>query len=327
VFDATGAITVADDSGHSHTVTASVPADVLAAYATREAQRDAQNLADAAAPIAVNDDPSDGICAPVTDEESSGKVINVVIAGRAAQSKSTRHAAVKQSGNNTENTMADNDKQIADLTKRLDRAERIAKMSLGHKAHFDTLKGEDQDAFLSKSSKDRDAEIAECEKANEVVYTSKSNGRVFRKSDSPDLVDMAKQLDSQAEQLAKRDEAIEKADIRKQAAEVLGGMPGDDETHDLIVRSLRKSLTAEQLTKAIATLNGMRSTSTIGKRAPGVNGGEVTGDDPVSKRAVFDTKLADFAKAAGKTPVQAFEAFCNTSEGAELYAASRVIQA
>lgn len=219
----------------------------------------------------------------------------------------------------------EHDAKIADLTKRNERLERIAKLNGAHKAHFDTLTSEDAEAFLAKSAKDRDAEIAEIEKGNAPIWTGEVTGVAVRKSDGALALQLAKQNEANAVALAKREAEIEKAEVRAQASEILKGMPGDDATHDLIVRSLRKSgAKTEDIEKAFATLKGMRDTSKIGKAAPGVGGGEPADGEPIAK---FNTKLTEFAKAANKTTVQAFEAFCNTPEGAELYAASRRIQA
>lgn len=314
VFDAkTGAITVADDSGHSHTIEAVVPSDVLALYTVREAQRDAANLADAASDGAPSQE--------ISDEESRSAPTVVVVTARAPHSKSTRSGSASESGLNTkEPIMAnENDAKIADLTKRNERLERLAKLNGAHKAHFDSLTGDAQDEFLAKSAADRDAVIADvvkrAEEAEKVVYTSTSTGVVYKAKDDPRLIDMAKRLDEQAQ-------AIEKADVRKAALEVLGGMPGDDETHDFIIASLRKGGDPVKAQKALEALKGMKATSTIGKAAPGFGGSqtELAGDVDATM-AALEKGLVAFCKAQNITKnlwTDGLAAFVQTDEGKAL---------
>ena len=67
--------------------------------------------------------------------------------------KSTRPVAKSQAGPTSKETTTmptEQEIQIADLTKRNERLERVAKMSGRHKSHFDTLIGEDADAFVAQ---------------------------------------------------------------------------------------------------------------------------------------------------------------------------------
>ncbi|HSN29510.1 MAG TPA: XkdF-like putative serine protease domain-containing protein, partial [Kofleriaceae bacterium] len=161
-FDATsGAIAIGADSGHTHTIAAVVPPDVLAAYAALDAAQDAENAETAATPTEILAEQSDGVCAPVTDEESSGKVSVVVVQARAPQNKSTPRSAMPHGALNTEKSQMDKDKQIADLTTKTaeleKRAGALSKMSAVAFAVFKSLTGQDADAFLAKSSAEQDA--------------------------------------------------------------------------------------------------------------------------------------------------------------------------
>jgi hypothetical protein len=308
-FDTTtGAITIGADSGHTHTVTAVVPPDVLAAFAALDAARDQENAAIAA-------DPTEAICEPVTDEESSGKVQLVVVQARAPIGKSTQGAAAPHVALTTEESMSntpDLAKQLADLTKSHERLARIAKLSGAHKAHFDTLSADDAEVFLAKSATDRDALCAEVskrdEEANKVVYVSKSSGDVYKAKDDPRLVEMAKAMDKQAVE-------IKKAAIRKTAAEVLGGKaPGDDETHDFIVEALGGN------EKAMTALKGLVASSTIGKKAPGFNGSDPAAASETDALTALTTGVTKFAKEKNIPNVwtDAMAAFVQTDEGKAL---------
>jgi hypothetical protein len=235
-----------------------------------------------------------------------------------ATNKSTRSGTSPESGSNTENTMADQN-QIADLTKRNERLERIAKMSGAHKTHFDTLTGEDADAFLAKSAADRDVAIQKAADANPVVFTGEVTGVVVRKSDGDLAKKLAEQNEKNAAELAKSAATIEKAEIVSFAKANMNNIPGDDETHAYIVKSIRKGGgSAELIAKAEAAIKGANAETKVGKKAPGFGGGDPTETDdaPLTK---FNVKLAEFAKSKNQTPVEATGAFVETPEGASLY--------
>lgn len=206
-------------------------------------------------------------------------------------------------------TMDPKDQEIASLKKTL--AGLIALSSAEH-AHYKTLGGDEQAVFLAKSATDRAAVITEiakrAEEADKVVYVSKANGDVFKAKDDPRLVEMAKRED------AARAE-VKKAAVRKQAAEVLGGAPGDDETHDFIIEAIGSN------EKAVEALKGLVATSTIGKRAPGASGSDVSESGSESETlAKFEKGLVAFAKSKDIKNVwtDARAAYLQTEEGEAL---------
>lgn len=273
IFDPTsGAITVADDSGHGHTVTAAVPADVLALYATREKQRDLQNLTEAATPVVVDDDQSDGICTPVTDEESSGKVSVVVVQARAPQNKSTPRNAMPHGGLNTEKSQMDKDKQIADLTAKNaeleKRAGALSKMSAVAFAVFKSLTGEAAEAFLAKSDADRAPQIAEFEKGAAIEYTA-LDGTVYRKSDDPRMVTLAKRADE--ERTARLN-----VELAKRASDTLGNLAGADEAHIELLKAVELIPDEKKREAAKTTLKAANDAMAKRGVAKGIGGGNVT---------------------------------------------------
>lgn len=296
IFD-NGTLTILADSGHTHQLAEGqpglvvVPADAMVVVAARAPGSPTR--------IAVQSDPRE-LVSPV---------------------KSTPSQPLPHKGITPEKSpmATEQDKTIADLTAKLSKAERIAKLSGAHKAHFDTLTNDDAEAFLAKSNTERDALVAEFSKrndeANKVIYVSKSTGDVYKAKDDSRLVEMAKAMDKQAE-------TIEKADIRKRAAEVLGGMPGTDEAHDLIVRSLVKSgAKQEEIDAAFATLTGMKASSTIGKRAPGAGEVDLQSGNPDDAMVALEKGLTTFAKAQNITKniwTDGLNAFVQTTEGAAL---------
>lgn len=241
---------------------------------------------------------------------------------KSGAANSTQVSSLLQRDPTTEGTMSqapDLSKQLADVTKRNEQLERIAKMSGVHKAHYDTLTADDASTFLAKTNAERDTILSDVAKRNEesnkVVYVSKSSGDVFRAKDDTRMVDMAKKMDEQFV-------ALEKTKIRKQALETLGGMPGSDDAHDLIVGSLLKSgAKEEEIKAALEVLQGMKATSSIGKKAPGVNPGEdaptASADEALEK---LEKGLVAFAKSKNISNVwvEGLAAFVQTDEGAQL---------
>lgn len=209
------------------------------------------------------------------------------------------------------------DIKTADLTKRLERAERIVKMSGAHKAHFDTLTGESADAFLAKSVTERDGVIAElakrAEDGDKVIYVSKANGDVFRAKDDPRMVEMAKREDAALEK-------IEKSELTSFAKANMNNIPGDDETHAYIVKSIRKGGgSAELIAKAEASIKGANTATKVGKAAPGFNHGTEPTDD-ASPQKRWDAEVAKVATENKVSVAKATDLFAGTEAGKQLYA-------
>ncbi len=205
------------------------------------------------------------------------------------------------------------DVQIADLTKRAERAERIAKMTGAHKTHFDTLTGDDAEAFLAKSPAERDAVIAKAIADDPVEV--EFNGRQYRKSAGEGVLELARAAKAQAEQ-------IEKAEIEKQATAHLGNCPGDDETHRFIVKAIVATKNADMIAKAFTALDGANAVmKDRSKPAGGDGGGDGSKTEPATDAYDALSKgLAAFCKAnqISKVWTVGLEKFVATDEGRAL---------
>lgn len=202
---------------------------------------------------------------------------------------------------------------LSDLTKRSERFERIAKMSGAHKAHFDMLAGDEAEAFLAKTNTDRDAQIAKAVADDSVEV--EFNGQQYRKSAGPAVIELAKAAKAQAEQ-------IEKSEIAALAKSHLGALAGDDATHQLIVRALRKSGAAQaDIDKAFTAMKGWNDLGTAAQVAKGVNPGEdaKSGTEP---QAQLDSLIAKHATENKVSRPEATAAVLSTPEGRQLYAAA-----
>lgn len=303
-YDATtGAITIAMDSGHDHTVDAVVPADVIA-----EAAEDHSKCGSCGAECDDDDRfcPSCGmrmggnrVPGAVTDDPSSGATV-IAISLQAPAGKSPLPGVtptVKQEPK--EHTpMATEKEQIAELEKRAARFEKMSSLTDAARLHLGKLHGSEADAFIAKSAHERETVLADIAKADEVVHTSLS-GRVFRKSDSVDLINMAKQLDELTVSKQKADAEVKSATFAKRGDEVLSnfakGAKGD--LRGRIMEALNDKFTVPaEYEEAVTAMKGMNAAFGQLGIPRGYDG---SGDSPGASGAQkkLDVAVAAFAKA------------------------------
>lgn len=209
------------------------------------------------------------------------------------------------------------------LTKGLLVLEQKSTLTDAARAHLATLTGADADAFLAKSVNERAAIVDAISKAaeatNAVVYTSKSDGAIYRAKDDPRLVEMAKREDLRNEELTKSREAIEKGEFEKKALATIPLFTKSVDVGTYIMRSVVKG-GGDQKTvdDAVAALKGANGALEILGKMQGTLVDDVKGgNDP---KSVFDAELAKFAKGVNKTPAAATSDFIRTQQGADLYA-------
>ena len=221
--------------------------------------------------------------------------------------------------------MADaKDDQIAALTKTVARLEQLATLTDAQRAHHGTLRGPDAETFLAKSTSERNAILVEIEKANEVVHTSAIDGTVYRKSDDPRLVAMAKRADATAVELAKAQAASETQAIEKRAAADLSHFAKTLPVHVAIVRALDAIADEAVRKEAHESVKAANAAMVALAKAHGASPGAPPTDSP---QAAFDAERTSFAKAKFKTEAPSESQiravtgeFIKTARGAELYA-------
>jgi hypothetical protein len=307
--DTEGKLAVLADSGHTHTLTEMpkvivAPADAV--VVTEEKRGSAPTV------VNVTFDPR-----TLLDAASSTTTTAI---RNAIASKSTRLNLTRKVAPMTlEEALA----EIEDLKAKLEAAkgdtsdaEKRASLTDAQRAHLKGLDKADAATFLAKSTSERDAAIAKALESDPVEV--EFNGQSYRKSAGSAVVELAKAAKAQAEMLAKQADEIEKSDIRKAAADLFGGMPGDNDTHDYITRVLRKD--AAMYEKAAATIRGMKSTSSIGKKAPGA-GGEAVAEGNEAELASLVAKHVAEHKTDERT---ARLAVVKSGRGRELYNAIEI---
>lgn len=248
-----GAIEILADSGHSHQLAADQPAVVIVA------PTDIVVVAEA---VAMRRSPTTNTPARKSATSDSPR----------STQPSTVNSHTEQSTMKTaEEKLVELEKQHTDTTKRLERAERIAKMSGVHKTHFDTLAGEAQDEFLAKSNAERDAVIKEALEADPIEV--EFEGQVYRKSAGPQMVALAKSAKAAHEK-------AEAQEIEKQATAHLGNLAGDKSEHAEIIKAIVSHTKGnlELRGKLLKVLDGANAIAKGRTVAPGHDGAGSTED-------------------------------------------------
>lgn len=142
------------------------------------------------------------------------------------------------------------------LTKRLDRAEKLATLTDAHKAHFAKLDETAQAAFLALDVAGRQGVIdAEVRKANEAdpVVATLPDGTAIRKSADPVLIALARQSEADRAEISKLRTASGDVVFRKRAESELANLPGSIEGKAAILKSL-DALPEAQRAEALAAV-------------------------------------------------------------------------
>ena len=203
--------------------------------------------------------------------------------------------------------------QIADLTKRAERAESVASLSDAHRAfHKSIVTTEAADAFLAADETARNAEIAKAQDANAVVYTA-MDGSTFRKSDDPRLAKMAQEMDAEKKKRLKMEAEAYKADLEKRAAE-LSHIPGDLNVRVALLKGI-DTLPAEDKAAAVKALKAQNERLGKAFEQLGTSAAPSADDnlDPL------DAMASDIAKRDGISFEKAYGKALATAEGQKLY--------
>lgn len=157
-------------------------------------------------------------------------------------------ADLLKSAGDGEEEQAKGDSDMADkeqdaLKARVAHLTAVAALSGAHKSHFDTLDEDGQAAFLKMDNAEKDAAIKAAEtakaEADPVVYTA-DNGAIYKSSDDPRLVAMAKERDTERKETIRLQKVAEDQALEKRASTELANLPGELSVRKEILRQVEK---------------------------------------------------------------------------------------
>ncbi|TMQ06614.1 MAG: hypothetical protein E6J91_37500 [Deltaproteobacteria bacterium] len=317
----TGAVTIGEDSGHSHTVDAVVPPDVLAA-AAEDVERRCPicgakcDDGDHYCPMCGKPLGGDAVPTSVVDEPSSGKTSVVVVAARAPASISTpAPPAPTVDGKSQENPPMD-----PKFAKMLAAALALPEPQ---RLHVAKLGPEDQAAFLGMSPADQDNAVKAAEAADPEVYKTAA-GISIRKSHGPLAEQMARQADTTAAELAKQAQqlAIEKAErarvtLEKRASDLIPLIGASLAERVAIIKAVDGIADEGTRNGALEALKGANEAFRLLGVPRGAGGDSVP--ENKSPRKAWEDGLADFAKSKNiANPLDAIVPFLKTAQGQTL---------
>jgi hypothetical protein len=196
--------------------------------------------------------------------------------------------------------------ELASMKEQLGAAKSEAELTDEEKAHAASLSGDAAKSFRALAKDARGVIIAKA-KEGAIVF----EGQTFLKGT---------QAYSLAVKVKEQADAIEKAAVRKLAAETIGALAGVEAVHDAIIKAVRASgESAEMQEEMFKSLRGANALMLSKSVAPGFGGSVEKSDSP---EAQLDALTAKHAAANGITKSAARVAVLKTAEGRALYAAS-----
>lgn len=213
-----------------------------------------------------------------------------------------------------DSTMADdiNKTLSADLAKARKTLADVLALSPAELAYAKRLDEAGVAAFVAKGADER-AKLAA------PVYVAKSGRAYFAGEEG--MVELAKALDAQGEELAKARDAARVAEFGKSGAAKYGHLVGGAAAHTAIAKALALApLSDEERAAAESALTAASATVAKLKTPVGHGGGDVADSDP---QVALEKAVTEFAKSSpGLTAIEARREFGRTDEGQRLYAAA-----
>ncbi len=205
-------------------------------------------------------------------------------------------------------------KQLEELTKRAERAEKMAELNDAQRGIFTGLDVEGQDEFLGLSVDQRDAQVAKAAEENAVVYTD-AEGTEYRKSDDQRMVNLAKRADAERELRVKGEEVAKAANLSKRAEgfkHIVGGV----EAATLILKGIDALPEADKAPalKALKDQDAAMAKAFVRKGTSEVPSEDASELDTIAKAILVATPTL--------TPEQAMVKALETPEGSEAYSKS-----
>jgi len=217
-----GTIEVGESAGHTHTVDATKMLAAMKSWALRTSAEQARYAAERAAYAHKRNQGN-----PAADEARDDDAARE--GGGQTETKMTKQ--VEKTADDKAAPDATAVAKIELLEKRLVRQEAVAKLNDAGKEHLAKLADDPaRDRFLAMPEADQAAELRKAAvaalEADPIEYVAKSNGRTYRRSAGADVIDIAKQLDTERAARLLTDTALRKSTLLKRAEAELSNLPG-----------------------------------------------------------------------------------------------------
>lgn len=351
-----GKVTIAEDSGHTHTVDAVVPDDVRAEAAANENGERCRSCNamcdedDRFCPSCGKPMGSDGVVAKPADDDDSGPTVIAISmradvcdcgetmpasgaacpsCGKAAKRKSPPSGASRTvKGNSKEPTAMADDKELQALKAENALLKSMATLTDAQRAYHNKLvaKGLQSEAtsFLALTSAQRNTALDEIAKSDPVVYVGKSNGKEYRQSMDIEIIEAAKALDSMAELQKRLETERSELDFAKRGDATLANFAkgAKENLRGRIMKALAKEFTDPA--EYAEAERAMKAADFAIKESLSAPHGANPHLDPTAESQTVQAKLdalaANYAKTNNVPLRKAAAAVLETAEGAALYA-------
>lgn len=212
-----------------------------------------------------------------------------------------------------EQKAADLQKQLEATKEELASAKAVASLTDAEKVLYGRLTPDAQRGFLRLDPGARRREVEKTAEENPVVYTA-DNGEVFRKSDDPRLVRLAKQNDESIRSAKIEREARENVEFAKRAETELKNLPGDPATKVAMLRAVEGIKDDGARKGCSAMLKAGNEALAFEFDVQGIKNGGPTGDSHAQLEALAEA----FAKKNNISITQARSKVLDTPEAAEI---------
>ncbi len=246
---------------------------------------------------------------------AAGHVHEVAILTKQDKTTAEEAATMGTEKKTPEELAAESATTIKTLEAELAKSRTINGLNDAQKAHFATLKGDAADAFLAKSSDERDEVIKAATLADDVVFKA-ADGTVYRKSDDPRLVTMARKADEDRATIASERNARRVAEYEKRADDELPNMAGDKAVKVALLKAVDEIADTELRGKVVESLKAADGKLAASFETRGTMGKSDTAGNP---HAEIEKLAREHAKQHNVSFEKAYSAVLDTPQGAELY--------
>ena len=198
----------------------------------------------------------------------------------------------------------------------------ISALSDVEKTHYDGLHETDQDAFLTKTTEQRAEEIAEKAAADQVedpvVFTG-VDGITVLKSQGPEFLQMAKNLDALTRKSARLEQERIDDTFRKRAEEEFGHLPGDVQTRVNVLKAVDTITDASAKEQALQLLKAKAESFAQMEGVLGTSGATYEKESISSAHDQLEKMARDHqVQHPEKTYAKAYQEMTRTARGQEL---------